>query len=236
MKVIYAKDYEELSRLTANIIISVINLTPNPVLGLATGSTPIGTYSALVDANKRGFVDFSETTTFNLDEYCGLNPSHEQSYRYFMNSHLLNHINIHKDNTFVPDGLAADMKQQARLYESLIEARGGIDLQLLGIGPNGHIGFNEPDTVFHKETHTVELTQSTIEANSRFFGSSELVPKQAVTMGMGTIMAAKRIVFISTGKAKEKITKRALFGEVTPEVPASLLQYHPNVTAICCFN
>ena len=225
--------YEELSRKGADIIREVITSKPQCVLGLATGSTPIGIYDNLISDYQAGKVDFSSVVTFNLDEYAGLDGENEQSYRYFMDHHLFNHVNINKEqNTNVPDGMAFDLMVEGICYDTLIESFGGIDLQLLGIGLDGHIGFNEPDDCFTKETHPVTLDESTIEANARFFERKEDVPTMAITMGMGSIMAAKQILLVANGEKKKAILEKALNGPITPRVPASILQLHPNVTVI----
>ena len=232
MRIIKTKDYQEMSRKAAGILAAQVALQPNSVLGLATGSTPIGTYDQLVAGCESGDVDFSMVSTANLDEYKGLNRENDQSYYYFMNQHLFNRINIDKGNTHLPNGMAADSDQECQQYEALIESLGGVDMQLLGIGHNGHIGFNEPAAAFPKATHCVDLTESTIEANKRFFASADDVPKQAYTMGIGTIMKAKKILLLATGEEKAEILAKAFFGEITPEVPASILQLHPDVTIV----
>ncbi len=232
MKVIWASDYQEVSKRTADYIKAQILMKPNCVLGLATGSSPIGTYQNLVSAYQNGEVDFSKVTSVNLDEYFGLDGEHDQSYRYFMNHHLFDHVNIAKENTFVPSGITEDIEQETQRYEQLIRDLGGVDLQLLGIGHNGHIGFNEPCNEFVPQTHVVDLGESTIQANARFFGSVENVPKKAITMGIGTIMSAKKIILIASGQDKKEIIHRSIYGAVTPDVPASILQLHPDVTVI----
>ena len=232
MRVYRAKDYKDMSRKAANIISAQIILKPNSVLGLATGSTPIGTYSQLVDWYKKGDLDFSEVTSVNLDEYKGLSGDNDQSYRYFMNKHLFDRINIYKENTYVPNGLEADSKKACQEYNDIITKCGGIDMQLLGLGHNGHIGFNEPGGAFEKETHCVNLTKSTIEANKRFFEKEEDVPRQAYTMGIKSIMQAKKILVVVSGEDKADIVKGAFTGPVTPEVPASVLQLHNDVTLV----
>lgn len=232
MKFIKVKTYEELSKTASDIIANQIKQKPNSVLGLATGSTPIGTYKELVKKYEAKKLDFFQIKTINLDEYVGLAEDHEQSYRYFMNENLFNKVNIDKINTFVPNGKAKDLIEEAKLYDKRIDDFGGIDLQLLGIGIDGHIGFNEPDTHFTKETHVVELDKSTIEANSRFFSSKDEVPKQAITMGMKGIMGAKKILLIANGKSKKEILEEAINGEITPIIPASILQLHNDVTVI----
>ncbi len=233
MKIIRTKNYEEMSYEAAKVLAAQIVLKPNAVLGLATGSSPIGLYEKLIEWHKAGDLDFSEIRSVNLDEYCGLDGTNDQSYRYFMDTHLFNHVNIDMANTNVPNGKAADYAAEGARYDALIAALGGIDMQLLGIGPDGHIGFNEPDEFFTKETHVVDLDPSTIEANARFFASADDVPRQAVTMGMGGIMGAKKVLLIASGASKKEILEKALFGPITPEVPASLLQLHPDLTVVC---
>lgn len=232
MKIIKTKDYEQMSRVAANILSAQIIMKPKCVLGLATGSTPIGTYDQLIKWYKKGDLDFSEVTTINLDEYKGLAPDNDQSYRYFMNTHLFDYVNIDKNKTYVPNGLETDSQKACDDYNQIIRTYGGIDLQLLGLGNNGHIGFNEPGGAFEKETHCVALTQSTIDANARFFSSLDEVPKEAYTMGIKTIMQAKKIVVIVSGAGKADIVKTAFFGPITPEVPASVLQLHNDVTVV----
>ena len=226
MRILCAKDYKEMSEMAADIIGAEILLKPDAVLGLATGSTPIGTYEELVRRYEAGRLDFSEIKTVNLDEYRGLTKENDQSYCYFMHSHLFDHVNIDKNNTNVPDGMEPDAVKAGQDYENIIKNYGGIDLQLLGLGNNGHIGFNEPCDEFIDETHVVDLTQSTIEANKRFFASIDDVPKQAYTMGIGSIMRAKRVLMVVNGKGKAEIVKEAFFGPITPKVPASILQLH----------
>ena len=231
--VIYkAKDYQDMSRKAANIISAQIIMKPNCVLGLATGSTPIGTYDQLVEWYNKGDLDFSEVTTVNLDEYKGLPRTNDQSYYYFMHQHLFDRVNIDPERTNVPNGMEPDAEKECGRYEELIRSLGGVDLQLLGLGHNGHIGFNEPGEAFEKETHCVDLTESTIEANKRFFASADDVPKQAYTMGIKTIMQAKKILIVVNGENKADIVERAFFGPVTPEVPASILQLHNDVTLV----
>ncbi|MBR5316712.1 MAG: glucosamine-6-phosphate deaminase [Lachnospiraceae bacterium] len=232
MRVIVKKNYDEMSKAAANIIAAQIITKPNCVLGLATGSTPIGTYKNLVEKYNAGDLDFSDVSTVNLDEYRGIDHDNDQSYYYFMNDNLFNHVNIDKTRTHVPNGMEADSDKACEDYEAIVKSYGGVDLQLLGLGHNGHIGFNEPADEFPKTTHCVDLQESTIEANKRFFASIDDVPKQAYTMGIGTIMAAKNILLIASGKDKAEIVKKAFFGPVKPEVPASILQLHPSVTII----
>lgn len=229
MKFIYCKNYNEMSKKVAEDLISEIQSNPEIVLGLATGSTPEGTYENLVKAYNEGKVDFSKVTSVNLDEYKGLGPDDDQGYRYFMNKHLFDHVNIDKANTFVPNGLEEDSEKACAEYEEIIEKVGGIDVQILGIGGNGHIGFNEPGDVFIRKTHCVDLTQSTLEANARFFDSIDDVPKQAYSMGVGNIMATKKIILAVSGRNKAQALYDTLYGEVTPKVQASILQFHDNV-------
>ena len=233
MKVIKTADYQEMSKQAANLIGAQVVVKPDCVLGLATGSTPIGTYKELIRRCEAGELDFSNVTSVNLDEYKGLPRDNDQSYYYFMNENLFNHINIDKANTNVPNGMEADAEKECERYEELIRSLGGVDLQLLGLGHNGHIGFNEPADEFVKETHCVDLQESTIEANKRFFESIDDVPRQAYTMGIKTIMSAKKIIVVANGADKADIVNRAFFGPVTPQVPASILQMHPDVTVIC---
>lgn len=232
MKIYKAKDYKDMSRKAANIISAQVIMKPNCVLGLATGSTPIGTYDQLVEWYNKGDLDFSEVTTVNLDEYKGLPRTNDQSYYYFMHQHLFDRVNVDPERTNVPNGMEPDAEKECGRYEELIRSLGGVDLQLLGLGHNGHIGFNEPGEAFEKETHCVELTESTIEANKRFFASADDVPKQAYTMGIKTIMQAKKILIVVNGENKADIVERAFFGPVTPEVPASILQLHNDVTLV----
>lgn len=232
MKIYKAKDYKDMSRKAANIISAQVIMKPNCVLGLATGSTPIGTYDQLVEWYNKGDLDFSEVTTVNLDEYKGLPRTNDQSYYYFMHQHLFDRVNIDPERTNVPNGMEPDAEKECGRYEELIRSLGGVDLQLLGLGHNGHIGFNEPGEAFEKETHCVDLTESTIEANKRFFASADDVPKQAYTMGIKTIMQAKKILIVMNGENKADIVERAFFGPVTPEVPASILQLHNDVTLV----
>lgn len=232
VKIYKTKDYESMSRKAAAIIAAQVVAKPDCVLGLATGSTPIGAYKKLVEWYESGDLDFAEVTTVNLDEYKGLPAENDQSYRYFMNDNLFNHVNIDKSRTYVPDGTEPDADKACREYEKIVASVGGADLQLLGMGHNGHIGFNEPADVFEKETHCVNLAASTIEANKRFFVSAEEVPKQAYTMGIGTIMSAKKILVVVSGADKAEAVKKAFFGPVTPQVPASILQLHPDVTLV----
>lgn len=232
MRVYCAKDYYYASRVAANIISAQVIMKPDCVLGLATGSTPIGAYEQLIRWYEKGDLDFSAVHSINLDEYRGVRPEDEHSYRYFMNTHLFDHINIDKSNTFVPDGMEEDKEKACRDYDEVIRSHGGIDLQILGLGHNGHIGFNEPGSAFEKETHCVKLSQTTISANARFFNSVDEVPGEAYTMGIKSIMQARKIVVIVSGESKKDIVKRAFLGPITPEVPASVLQLHNDVTLV----
>lgn len=232
MNIEIKKDYNELSRFAALEIKKTIDEKPNCVLGLATGSTPIGLYKELVRLHKEEKVDFSQVITFNLDEYKGLDGNHNQSYRYFMNDNLFNHINIDKSNTFVPNGLGEDMEAECKRYEELMEEKGEIDIQVLGIGVNGHIGFNEPNKHLYIGTHIEDLTEETISSNLRFFSSREEMPTQAITMGIGNIMRAKRIILLISGKNKANIVKKLFSGKITTELPASILQIHNNCTVV----
>ena len=232
MKIIATKDYEAMSRQAANIIAAQVILKPDCVLGLATGGTPVGTYKELVAKYEAGELDFSAVKTVNLDEYVGLDVTSDQSYIYFMKSNLFDHVNIDQSCTNVPRGIVEDADAECERYEEVIASYGGIDLQLLGLGPNGHIGFNEPEDHFPVNTHKVTLTDATIQANKRFFEREEDVPRYAYTMGIGTIMKARKILMVVNGKGKAEIVKKAFFGPVTPQVPASILQLHPDFTLV----
>ena len=232
MRIYREKDYDAMSRRAANLISAEVIRRPDCVLGLATGSTPIGTYKQLTAWNQKGDLSFREVRTVNLDEYKGLAGTHDQSYRYFMQTNLFDHIDIIQENTNVPDGLAADPEAECARYDKLVESLGYADLQLLGLGRNGHIGFNEPCDRFVKETHVVDLTESTIEANSRFFDSADDVPKQALTMGIGCIMAARRVLLIASGADKADALYNAVCGPITPQCPASILQLHSDVVIV----
>ena len=232
MRIYVTEDYNAMSRRVANILSAQVILKPDCVLGLATGSTPVGAYKQLVEWYKKGDLDFSQVRSINLDEYVGLAPTHDQSYRYFMQSNLFDHVNIVPANTNVPNGLAEDAAEECRRYNEVIHTLGPIDLQLLGMGHNGHIGFNEPSDVFELETHVVNLTETTIQANARFFASADEVPRQAMTMGIQTIMQAKKVLVAVSGKDKAEIVKKAFTGPVTPNVPASILQMHPDVILV----
>lgn len=233
MELIIAADYDEMSRLAADKIAAQLKAKPDCVLGLATGSTPIGLYAQLVADCKAGDISFADATTFNLDEYRGLAPDHNQSYRYFMQDNLFDHVDVDVARTHVPDGANPDAQAACDAYEAAIEEAGGIDLQLLGLGHNGHIGFNEPCDFFPAKTHGVVLTPMTREANSRLFaGGIDEVPTEALTMGIGTIMAARSVLLVVSGEGKAAILREVLQGPVTPQVPASILQFHPSVTVV----
>ena len=232
MKLIVVENYDEMSRLAAIKIKEVIGNKPNAILGLATGSTPIGTYKELINMNKAGELDFSNVTTVNLDEYIGLSEKNTQSYRYFMNENLFNHINIKKENTFIPNGLAKNIEEETKKYDEKIDELGGTDIQILGIGSNGHIAFNEPNEYLIAGSHLTTLAKSTIDANSRFFNSIDEVPKTAITMGLGQIMKSKKILLLANGESKAAAIKEVLSGKITTNNPATMLQMHRDVTLI----
>ena len=232
MKIIRAKDYYDMSRKAANIISAQIIMKPNCVLGLATGSTPIGAYEQLVAWYEKGDLDFSQVTTINLDEYKGIPKEDSHSYYYFMNEKLFDKVNIRKENTYLPDGMEPDSAVACQNYNTIIRSLGGVDLQLLGLGHNGHIGFNEPGIAFEKETYCVNLSEQTIKANMRFFAEEKDVPRQAYTMGIKSIMSAQKILVVVSGSDKAEIVKTAFFGPITPAVPASVLQLHNDVTVV----
>jgi len=232
MNICKAKNYQDMSRKAANIISAQVIMKPHCVLGLATGSSPIGTYKQLIEWYNKGDLDFARVMSINLDEYKGLSPENPQSYRYFMNTNLFDHINIDKTRTFVPNGLEPDPEKACAAYEEIIRQSGGIDLQLLGLGRNGHIGFNEPADSFARETHCVNLTESTIDANKRFFESENDVPRQAYTMGIGSIMKARKILVVVSGEDKADALEATICGPITPQVPASILQLHNDVTIV----
>ena len=232
MKIYKAKDYKDMSRKAANILSAQVIMKPNAVLGLATGSTPEGIYAQLIEWYNKGDVDFSQVTSVNLDEYKGLTKDNDQSYYYFMCSKFFDHINIDKKNINIPDGTEEDSEKECERYNNVIRSVGGIDMQLLGIGGNGHIGFNEPGHAFETETHCVKLADGTIEANSRFFDSIDDVPKYAYTMGIKSIMQAKKILLVASGESKAEAMYKTICGPVTPSVPASILQMHNDVTIV----
>ena len=232
MRIFCGKDYSDMSRKAANLVSAQLLIKPDSVLGFASGSTPVGMYEELVARFRLGDLDFSMAAAVSADEYKGMPPENEQSYRYYMNTQLYDHVNIRKERTFLPDGMAADSGAACADYETLLQKLGGVDLQILGIGHNGHIGFNEPGTSFPDETHLVDLAASTVAANRRFFQREEDVPRQALTMGIGTILRARRILLLASGKEKAAVLKRAFTGPVTPELPASALRLHRDVILV----
>lgn len=232
MKIIEVKNYQQMSQKAAELIINKVRSQPAIHLGLATGGTPIGTYSQLIEDHRENGTSYRKTITFNLDEYIGLSGKNPNSYRYYMDKQLFNHIDIKKTNTHIPQGDAANMGKECLRYEQVIDDLGGIDLQILGIGSNGHIGFNEPGTSFQSKTHIVDLASSTIEANARFFERQEEVPTKAITMGISTIMKSKAILLLISGKVKRDALQHLLYDEVTESFPASVLKNHPCVTII----
>ena len=233
IKIISGKTNEEASVSAAQVIAEIVKAKPDCVLGLATGSSPINTYRELIRMYNDGEISFKDVKSVNLDEYVGLTSDHDQSYRYFMDTNLFDHIDIDKANTNVPSGLAADPAEECKRYDAVIASMGGVDIQVLGIGNNGHIGFNEPDNHFPKTTSLVDLTDSTIDANARFFASRDLVPTKAISMGIGQIMAAKKILLIALGKGKAEILEKSLFGPVTPTGPASILRFFKGEVYVC---
>lgn len=232
MRILEGKDYEEVSVMAADVLTKILKEKSNPVLGLATGSTPIGTYKELINRYEAGELDFSNVSTVNLDEYKDMEASNDQSYRYFMNDNLFKHVNIDITRTHVPNGMDPEEEKVCKDYDTLIKSLGGADIQVLGIGGNGHIGFNEPSDHFEKGTHCVSLAKDTIEANARFFNSIEEVPTKAYTMGIENIMSAKKILLIATGEGKAEALYQSLFGPIVPNVQASILQLHQDVTVI----
>ena len=233
MKFLKFNTYEEMSAAAASIMAEQIKSKPNSVLGLATGSTPVGMYKKLIEMNKAGEIDFSDITTVNLDEYYPISPDNRQSYRYFMNHNLFYHININLENTNVPAGDAADADAECERYEKLIDSLGGIDVQVLGIGQNGHIGFNEPEEKLYSDTHVTALTESTMQANARFFSEDEVMPDKALTMGMGSIFKADKILVLANGKSKRDAVRQLVSGRITTSCPVTLLNLHKDVTLIC---
>ena len=228
MRVYLSEDYKSMSRRAANIISAQVITKPDCVLGLATGSSPVGTYKELIAKYEAGDLDFSKVRTVNLDEYVGLPKDHDQSYAYFMRTNLFDHVNIDQSNCNIPNGMNPDADAECARYDAVIDSFGGADLQLLGLGPNGHIGFNEPADAFVKGTNKVELTASTIDANQRFFAKREDVPTHAYTMGIGSIMKAKRVVLVCNGANKAQAVKDCFFGPIKPQAPGSILQLHPD--------
>lgn len=232
MRVIVTNSYDEMSKEAAKIVAGQIYLKPDSVLGLATGSTPLQMYKKLIAVHEMVGLDFSQVTSFNLDEYIGMSPDNPQSYHYFMKHNFFDFINIKPENIFIPDGMAKDIDTEGRRYDALIEEKGGIDLQILGIGRNAHIGFNEPDIKFEATTHKVKLDDETIEANSRFFENESEVPRYAISMGIKTIMLAKKVVLLASGSNKAEAVYNAVYGSISPSAPASILQLHRDVTVI----
>ena len=233
MNIIVCKNYDEMSARAAQMVADLIKEKPNCVLGLATGSTPVGMYADLVEMYKKGDLSFKDVTSVNLDEYYPLAPTNDQSYRYFMNNQLFNHVDIDKANTNVPDGTAADPEAECKRYEEMITNLGGIDLQILGIGRNGHVGFNEPDEKLMLDTHVTGLTESTINANARFFASANDVPRKALTMGIGSIFKARKIIVMASGVDKKAAVSALLERNVNTGFPATMLNLHPDVTLVC---
>jgi len=232
MRLIVTKDYESMSVRAAQEMAKLIKTKPDAILGLATGGTPVGMYKILIEMNKEGNLDFSKVTTINLDEYIGLSAQHPKSYRFFMNENLFDHINIDKKNTFLPNGLAENIEEEGKDYDAMIDSLGGTDIQLLGIGKNGHIAFNEPDQDLVAGTHSTKLTESTIKSNARFFNSIDEVPKTAITMGLGQIMKAKKILLLASGKDKAEAIKGLMSGKITTANPSTMLQMHKDVILI----
>lgn len=232
MRVIKVKDYEEMSSVAASMVSGQVMLKPESVLGLATGDTPLGMYQNLIKLYEQGTIDFSEVTTFNLDEYYGIPKTNHQSYYYYMMENLFQHININKENINIPDGMAGDIEIECKNYENKIKKANGIDLQILGIGVNGHIGFNEPNVNFEAETHLVSLDEKTIQSNARFFESIEEVPTKAISMGIKTIISSRKIVLLANGSGKAEAVEQMVKGKISPEMPASILQLHKDVTVI----
>ncbi|MCY6959820.1 glucosamine-6-phosphate deaminase [Clostridium brassicae] len=232
MRIIVVDNYEEMSKKAANMVASQVILKPNSVLGLATGDTPVGMYEEIISLYKNEEVDFSKVKTFNLDEYYGLSKENPQSYYYYMMNHLFNHVNIDENNINIPNGMVDNIESECKNYDKRIVEVGGIDLQVLGIGVNGHIGFNEPDISFESETHLVNLDEKTIESNSRFFNSKEEVPTKAISMGIKTIMHSKKIILLACGNSKANAIFETINGKINPNMPASILQLHRDVVVI----
>jgi len=232
MKILVCKDYEELSRKSAEIVVSQVNQKKDSVLGLATGGTPVGMYQELVKSYREGKVDFGKVITFNLDEYYGVDPTNVNSYHYYMNTNFFDHVNIDRKNINIPNGMSKDIEKECREYDEKIQSLGGIDLQILGDGLNGHIGFNEPAKELMSTTHITDLTKETINANARFFEDISQVPTKAITVGMATILRSKKIVVLINGKNKSKIFEKIIGKKITTQIPATLLQLHPDVTIV----
>lgn len=232
MTIFVTENYDEMSKKGAEIVAEVLKNKENPILGLATGGTPVGMYKELIKMNKAGEITFKNTSSYNLDEYFPIEKTNDQSYNYFMKENLFNHVDINIENTHIPNGMAENSEQESTKYDAAVRATGGVDIQVLGIGSNGHIGFNEPSDVFEPITHRVQLDERTIADNARFFNSIEEVPTEAITMGIGTIMCAKSILLLASGKGKAPIIREMITGKVTPRVQASILQFHPNVVIV----
>ncbi|WAA11962.1 glucosamine-6-phosphate deaminase [Fervidibacillus halotolerans] len=232
MKLIQVRDYEEMSKKAADIVISYVKANPNAVLGLATGSTPTGLYKNLIEDHRKNGTSYKSVRTFNLDEYIGLDGNHPQSYRYFMDEHLFNHIDILKENTSVLNGKSENPEKECERYEQMIREAGGIHIQILGIGRNGHIAFNEPGTPFTSRTHIVKLAESTRQANSRFFQSLDEVPTHSITMGIETIMESREILLLASGSSKAEPIRKLFTEPISESFPASILRKHPNVIVI----
>ncbi len=233
MKIIVCENYNEMSKKAANVFATQMKIKPHSVLGFATGSTPLGMYEELVKLNSRGEIDFSEITSFNLDEYYPIKSTNEQSYHYFMKENLFSKVNINPENTYIPNGETDNPDEECANYEELLQKNGGVDIQVLGIGQNGHIGFNEPDSTLNTNTHLTRLTESTIQANARFFDDVSQVPKAALTMGIGTIFRSKKIIILASGKSKHKAVSALMNTDINTEIPATMLKLHPDVTLIC---
>jgi len=232
MKVIVERNYDKMSKKAAQLVKQQINDKPDSVLGLPTGGTPLKMYEELIEMYNKGEIDFSEVITFNLDEYCGLPPDHPQSYHYYMYKNFFDHVNIKEENINILDGMTQNIERECNEYEKRIEEAGGIDLQILGIGPNGHIGFNEPSESLNDKTHLVQLTEETREANSRFFNSKEDVPKKALTMGISSILKSDKIIIMASGESKASAINKTLSGQINTCTPSTLLQTHSNVSVI----
>ena len=231
MEVIIKSNYQEISQLAADYLLNTVKSKSNAILGLPTGSTPVGMYQEVINQNKDK-ISFQNVRTFNLDEYVGIDKTNVNSYRYFMDENLFSHIDIKEENIHIPNGVAKDMEQQSVDYENSLNSTGQMDIMYLGIGHNGHIGFNEPEDFFEPYTHVVKLTDDTIEANKRFFDNIEDVPKTAITMGIKTILSAKKIILLASGESKAEAIFKTVKGKITPQVPASILQLHNDVTLI----
>ncbi|MGL4363380.1 MAG: glucosamine-6-phosphate deaminase [Cellulosilyticaceae bacterium] len=232
MTIYVTENYDAMSAQGAEVVASLLKEKPNAILGLATGGTPVGMYKELIAKNKSGEITFKDVSAYNLDEYYPIEKTNDQSYDYFMKDNLFNHVDIDVTRTYIPNGQATDSTEESKAYDEAVRRTGGVDVQVLGIGSNGHIGFNEPTDVFEPITHRVKLDERTIQDNARFFGSVEEVPTEAITMGIGTIMTAKSILLLASGKGKAPVVAEMLTGKVNPQVPASVLQFHQNVIVV----